>query len=101
MGAGDGQPDDRASSYREDIGPEHAQTPDSVARDNGAESVDTDADRPTDLYCTEGTLGDDSDTPASVDQSGGVSQLDFGHALGHRVGARGTELGSLWPKPAI
>jgi len=60
---------DREAAYSDDIDPEHAETPDAVARNRRADTVGTDADRVEDLHQASGTIGDDTDHPDAFEQA--------------------------------
>jgi uncharacterized membrane protein len=63
---------DRESAYTDDIDPEHAGTPDAVARTTHEGTVGDEADHHEDLDRAEGTIGDETDNPAAFDQQDGT-----------------------------
>ncbi|MBX0303256.1 DUF502 domain-containing protein [Haloarcula salinisoli] len=64
--------DDRTAAYTDDIDPEHAGTPDAVARTDHEESVGSGGDHREKPVQAEGTIGDDTDRPAAFDQQEGT-----------------------------
>jgi len=68
-----GEPErrEREAAYRDDLDPEHARTPESVAREH-SESVGAEAARPAELDRTDETLGSDAARPESLEGSGGA-----------------------------
>ncbi|MBX0347735.1 MULTISPECIES: DUF502 domain-containing protein [Haloarcula] len=58
---------DREAAYSETMDPEHAETPEAMARrQDTEETVGTDADHPEELQQGNGTLGDESDLPRDI-----------------------------------
>jgi len=69
---------DRASAYSDDIDPEHARTPDEIARTDRDEPVGDGADHHKDLERPDGTIGDETDHPAAFDQEDGTIGSETG-----------------------
>ncbi|MBX0323523.1 DUF502 domain-containing protein [Halomicroarcula sp. F13] len=70
---------DREAAYSENMDPEHAETPEAMARRQDVdETVASDADRPEDLERGDGTLGDERNHPADIHSPEGTVGPDAG-----------------------
>lgn len=70
---------DREAAYAEDIDPENAETPDSIARRRRDETVGDDTVHPDELDRESATLGDNTQRPDELDRESGTLGDDTKH----------------------